>query len=99
MENEMQRLVALTPAGQQITPEALSLNVARPPQLSLVSTGKQTTTKRTLSERLEEVERAILQEALTQHKGNLSRVAAELGVSRNGLRKMLTRLQLTRQRS
>lgn len=96
LENELQRLVALTPADRQMTPEALSPAIAQPPHLSRSGPVKQTIVPRTLAERLAETERAILQEALSRHQGNLSRVAAELSVSRNGLRKMLARLQLDR---
>jgi transcriptional regulator with PAS, ATPase and Fis domain len=45
---------------------------------------------------LADTEREIVNEALARHNGNLSRVAAELSISRNGLRKMIVRLRLDR---
>lgn len=45
----------------------------------------------TLKERVEEVETRILRETLTRHRWNKSRAAAELGLSRVGLRAKLDR--------
>ncbi|HEX4948214.1 MAG TPA: sigma 54-interacting transcriptional regulator [Blastocatellia bacterium] len=96
LENEIQRLVALTPSGTKITPEALSPNILQPPALQLVQLPARALTRRTLAEMLADTEREIVNESLARHQGNLSRVAAELGISRNGLRKMITRLRLNR---
>lgn len=96
LENELQRLVALTPTEMSITPAALSPAITQPRRLQWVSPVQRTTTKQTLGEMLADTERDIVNEALARHSGNLSRVAAELGISRNGLRKMITRLRLDR---
>jgi DNA-binding NtrC family response regulator len=39
----------------------------------------------TLAEALEEVERRMIAESLRRHKGNISRAARELGLTRRGL--------------
>ncbi len=96
LENEIQRLVALTPAGERITPEALSPIIIQPPPLQLVGRLAGAPGRKTLGERLAETEREIINESLARHQGNLSRAAIELGVSRNGLRKMIIRLRLDR---
>jgi DNA-binding NtrC family response regulator/tetratricopeptide (TPR) repeat protein len=96
LENEIQRLVALTPAGTKIMPEALSPAITQPGLLQQGKGGSPTTTRRKLADMLADREREIINESLAHHNGNLSRVAAELGISRNGLRKMITRLQLDR---
>jgi Nif-specific regulatory protein len=96
LENEVQRLVALTSSGTKIPPEALSFVITQPRPLHLVAPATRATARRTLAEMLADTEREIVNEALARHNGNLSRVAAELGISRNGLRKMIVRLRLDR---
>ena len=93
LENEIQRLVALTSAGTEIMPESLSPAIT---QLSRVNPGSDMFAKKTLAEMLDETGREIVNESLARHNGNLSRTAVDLGISRNGLRKMITRLQLNR---
>ena len=96
LENEIQRVAALTPAGTQIFPTAFSPAIARLPEQRLEGQSLATSSPKNLSEILTETERQIVQDALTRHQGNLSRVVAELGISRNGLRKMILRLGLER---
>lgn len=96
LENEIQRLVALTPSGGRITPEALSLALSQPTARPALTATPRISAKKTLSEILAGTEREIVNEALARHQGNLSRVANELGLSRNGLRKMIARLHLDR---
>ncbi|MEK7487348.1 MAG: sigma 54-interacting transcriptional regulator, partial [Planctomycetota bacterium] len=47
--------------------------------------------KRTFKEQLEEYERALISQKLSETKNNKSRAAKELGLSRDGLRKILIR--------
>jgi DNA-binding NtrC family response regulator/tetratricopeptide (TPR) repeat protein len=96
LENEIQRLVALASVGTRITPEMLSPMITH--GLDLQSGSLQMTPPRreTLPQALDEMQRRMVQEALTRHRGNLARAADELGISRYGLSKMLTRLQLSR---
>jgi DNA-binding NtrC family response regulator len=74
LENEIERALVLLPAGGTISLEVLSGKIS----------GQVFPTKRTgaLRERVAAVERQAIQEALTKHKGNKSRMAAELGLSR-----------------
>jgi two-component system response regulator HupR/HoxA len=47
-----------------------------------------------LAEALEEVERRMISDAMRRHKGNISRVARELGLTRRGLYLKLDRYNL-----
>ena len=47
-----------------------------------------------LAEALEEVERRMITDAMRRHKGNISRVARELGLTRRGLYLKLDRYKL-----
>ena len=49
----------------------------------------------TLADALAEVERRMIAEALRKHKGNISRAARELGLTRRGLYLKLDRLEMT----
>ena len=49
---------------------------------------------RTLAQAIEEVERRVISETLKRHSGNISRVARELDISRNGLMLKCKRLGL-----
>ena len=106
--NEVQRVVARSENSMLITPEHLSpelrqmgVPTAPPASVSVLST---TSTGRsqvvplenvTLSEALEEVERRMIAEALRKHKGNISRAARELGLTRRGLYLKLERYQIS----
>jgi DNA-binding NtrC family response regulator len=48
----------------------------------------------TLSEALEEVEKRMITDALGRHKGNISRAARELGLTRRGLYLKIDRYQI-----
>ena len=96
LENEIQRVAALASAGTQIFPTAFSPAIARLPEQRPGGQSLTTSLPKKLSEILTDTERQIVQDALTRHQGNLSRVVAELGISRNGLRKMILRLGLER---
>ncbi len=93
LENEMQRLVALTPSDTTITEELLSANIRTSSKIRLV-TAFSSPLKHSLAEAVADTEHQVISEALVRHKGNISRVAIELGVSRYGLRKMLRRHHL-----
>jgi len=88
LRNEVQRLMALQSAGV-ITPEHLSARILayRPPDPDAVQTGG-------LKAMVEDLERRVLRAALLRHGWNKSRAAAELGLSRLGLRKKLERYGL-----
>ena len=88
LRNEVQRLVALE-AGGVITPEHLSerLLAWKPPDPEQLPPGG-------LKPMVEDLERRVLRGSLMRHGWNKSRAAAELGLSRLGLRKKLERYGL-----
>ena len=106
--NEVQRIVARAENGSVITPEQLSpelrqmgVPTAPPANVSVLAT---TNTGRseivplesaTLADALEEVERRMIADALRRHKGNISRAAKELGLTRRGLYLKLERYQIS----
>lgn len=94
LENEIQRLVALAANGTEIMAELLSPHIRNQPRIRLVAPLVSASSQPTLAEAIATTERQLITRALTHHKGNISRAAAELGVSRYGLRKMLHRHQL-----
>jgi len=106
--NEVQRIVARAENGSVVTPEQLSPELRQmgvpltpPASVSVLAT---TNTGRaeivplenaTLADALEEVERRMISEALRRHKGNISRAARELGLTRRGLYLKLERYQIS----
>ena len=106
--NEVQRVVARAENGSVITPEQLSpelrqMGVPSAPPASVSVMGTTNTGRAqvvpldnvTLSEALEEVERRMITDALRKHKGNISRAARELGLTRRGLYLKLERYQIS----
>lgn len=105
--NEIQRIVARAESGTLITPEQLSPELRRmglpavPPAsmavLGTTNTGHSEIVPLenvTLAEALSEVERRMISEALRKHKGNISRAARELGLTRRGLYLKLERYEI-----
>ena len=105
--NEVQRIVARAENGAVLTPEQLSPELRQmgvptvpPATVSVMGT---TTAGRSevvpienvsLAEALEAVERRMITDAMRRHKGNISRVARELGLTRRGLYLKLDRYNL-----
>ncbi len=85
LRNELHRLVAIQ-VGGTIMPEHLSQRILdyRPPTLEAPTPGG-------LKGMVEDLERRVLRATLLRHGWNKSRTAAELGLSRLGLRKKLER--------
>jgi transcriptional regulator with GAF, ATPase, and Fis domain len=105
--NEIQRVVARTENDTWITPEELSPELRRvgvpatPPAsvsvLGTTNTGRSEIvplTNVTLADALSEVERRMISESLRKHKGNISRAARELGLTRRGLYLKLERYEM-----
>jgi transcriptional regulator with GAF, ATPase, and Fis domain/Tfp pilus assembly protein PilF len=105
--NEVQRVVARAENGTVLTAEHLSpeLRQMRVPTVppSSVSVLGTTPTGRSevvpienvsLAAAIEEVERRMISDAMRRHKGNISRVARELGLTRRGLYLKLDRYNL-----
>jgi len=104
--NEVQRIVARTEDGTLITPELLSPElrlmkaVSAPATVTPIGTvgGASLTVplqNTTLAEALSEVERKMIAEALRKHRGNISRAARELGLTRRGLYLKLDRYEMS----
>ena len=105
--NEVQRMVARSENGTLITPEQLSPELRQmgvptvpPASVSVLGTtaaGRSEVVQIenvSLAEALEEVERRMIGDAMRRHKGNISRVARELGLTRRGLYLKLDRYNL-----
>ncbi len=85
LSNEIERLIAFAPSGNEITADYLS------PAILQQRAGTKPARRPTIDEAHAALDRNMLLEALSHHHGNKSRAAKELGVSRLSLRKMLTR--------
>jgi Nif-specific regulatory protein len=88
LSNEVQRLVIQVDPGAYVTPDQLSPSVRRAGAL-VEHTGA---AAGTLKERVEQVERYILIEALREHDNNKTSAAKTLGITREGLHKKLKQL-------
>ena len=91
LENEVQRSVAMTPAGEVIGFRALSEKF-REPAGGIEPVAGPLKEGRPLRERLELIERLFILRVLNKHNNVKTLAAEELGVSRTGLRIMLKRL-------
>ena len=93
LENEVKRLVASV-RGKTITEEHLDLSTEPAPTIAQEKTlsyqGK------TLGVVVDDIERQMIQNALTKHNWNKQKAAQELGLSRQGLAKKVKRLAITR---
>jgi DNA-binding NtrC family response regulator/tetratricopeptide (TPR) repeat protein len=104
--NEVQRIVARAENGTVITPEQLSPELRQmgvptvPASVSSLSTATANRSEVlplenvSLAEALEGVERRMITEAMRRHKGNITRVARELGLTRRGLYLKLDRYNI-----
>lgn len=88
--NEIQRMVALA-EGPVVGPDLLSPRIRGQERPTAPSGGG-----RTLREHVDALEARLIADSLGRHQGNISRVAAELGLSRVGLRAKLVRHGLER---
>jgi two-component system response regulator HupR/HoxA len=98
LEGEIRRMVALAKDNEYLTSRLLSAAIseasrrAGKPENGFAPAGA------TLKDKVENLERHILREALLQHKWNRSRVAELLGLSRVGLANKIRRYRLNEQR-
>jgi two-component system response regulator HupR/HoxA len=90
LNNEVQRMLALAD-GDVLTPNLLSARVATAASAPAEACASR---EGNLRERLESLEAELLRAALARHGGNKTRAAAELGLSRVGLRAKLVRYGL-----
>jgi DNA-binding NtrC family response regulator len=96
LRNELQRSVAMAPAGGTIGPEHLSADLtAAAPGTS--PTGPSRVALRggqTLASVVDEIERDLIRDMMNRHRGNISETARALGLTRRGLYLKLRRLGL-----
>ncbi len=90
LENEIERAIAMAGHGDLIRVEHLSEKLRR----GSVTAGRGLELQGSLKERTEALEVLVLTECLQRHQGNKTRVAKELGLSRNGLMKKMQRYGL-----
>jgi len=83
LENRIQRAAIMAEKGK-ITPQDLALSPSS------------THASQSLVTAREAVERRMVEAALTRHKGNLTRVAAELEISRPSLYELINKLGIVR---
>lgn len=95
LQNELRRMLALA-SGEELGAELLSPRVVHAPReesqardLNLLAG-----LDGTLKQRMEQLEARVIKEVLVHHRWNKSRAAAELGLSRVGLRSKLSRYGL-----
>lgn len=101
--NEIQRIIARADDGTLITPDHLSPELKRisapismPASVTSINSTSITLSGQhsTLADAMAEVERRMIADALRRHKGNISRAARELGLTRRGLYLKLERYSL-----
>jgi DNA-binding NtrC family response regulator/tetratricopeptide (TPR) repeat protein len=97
LRNEIQRAVALAPAGGIVSIDHLSpeLSLTADPVQPARPTGPGRLTigdGRTLAILVDDLERGLIRETLTTHRGNISESARALGLTRRGLYLKLRRL-------
>ena len=98
LRNEVQRAVAMAPAGGVIGQEHLSADLTAPQtSASSGSTVGAATTLRggqSLASLVDDLERGVIRDILARHRGNISESARSLGLTRRGLYLKLRRLGL-----
>jgi Nif-specific regulatory protein len=87
LENEVQRALALSERGDEITPDLLSESITRivEPVETVMRDGE------SLRETLQRIEAWLLRRALEAHGGHRTRTARRLGITREGLHKKMKR--------
>jgi two-component system response regulator HupR/HoxA len=91
LQNEIQRMAVMV-NDDRLEAEHLSRHIRQGREPILVT--KECNGQASLRDRVEELERALIAEALDRHRGNISRAAGELGLSRVGLRNKLGRYDM-----
>jgi DNA-binding NtrC family response regulator len=105
LANVVEQLVVFTPSGgvsgcsllhshvkAQLSSSKLSAQASHSPNYREANASPLTRSLRTLPEAVAELEREMIENALSYHQNNISRAAATLGLSRFGLQRKLKRL-------
>jgi two-component system response regulator HupR/HoxA len=97
LENEIRRTVATVENGEFITLQHLSAEIARArPRHDRSQAPAFALDGQSLKDRVEQLEMALVRAALELHRGNHTRTAEELGLSRVGLSNKLKRYRIGR---
>jgi DNA-binding NtrC family response regulator/tetratricopeptide (TPR) repeat protein len=94
LRNEVQRAVALAPAGGIITADILSPSLGAGTTLDTSAATRGRARRTTLAAAVEKVEREMIENALERSGGNISASARSLGLTRRGLYLKMERLQI-----
>jgi hydrogenase-4 transcriptional activator len=97
LRNEIQRAVAMAPPGGTVVPDHLSPDLTAPthaPTTGVVPTKLALRGGQTLASVVDDIERDLIRDTLTKHRGNISETARFLGLTRRGLYLKLRRLGL-----
>jgi len=95
LENEIRRMVALAEDGEYLTTKNMSPAIlAAPPRQRINQANGYVVQGATLKDKVESLEKHVLQETLIRHRWNQSRAANELGLSRVGLANKIKRYGL-----
>jgi two-component system, NtrC family, response regulator HupR/HoxA len=95
LETEIRRMVALAADGEYLTTQNMSPSLGSLPPRKPASPWKGFAPNgATLKDKVEDLEKHVLGEALARHRWNQSRAAAELGLSRVGLANKIKRYGL-----
>jgi DNA-binding NtrC family response regulator/tetratricopeptide (TPR) repeat protein len=95
LRNEVQRAVAMAPPGGAIGPEHLSADLTAAAPAAAQPGGRVSLRGgQTLASVVDEIERDLIRETLSRHRGNISETARALGLTRRGLYLKLRRLGL-----
>ena len=96
LRNELQRAVAMAPAGGTIGPEHLSADLTATPATAMQAGPPRVALRggQTLASVVDDIERDLIREMMNRHRGNISETARSLGLTRRGLYLKLRRLGL-----
>jgi len=94
LENEVERAATMANKNNLILPEHLSERIREIQDNQPESEGPLLKRRGKLTEMVEELEKKVIANTLIHHKGNKTKVASELGLSRLGLRKKMVRYGL-----
>ncbi len=95
LENEIRRMVALAEDGEYLTTKNMSLSILAAPPRRRTGVAKGFASEgATLKDKVENLEKRVLEEVLAHHRWNQSRAANELGLSRVGLANKIKRYRL-----
>ncbi len=94
LKNEVQRAVALSPAGGTVQPGHLSPEIGATRLSTPTPSRRPTLMPANLAAAVEQIERELIQSTLDRTSGNISETARNLGLTRRGLYLKLRRLGL-----